>query len=412
VELDVSVRLAVALGLGLLVGLQREATEPHVAGIRTFALLTLLGALLGLLKEWTGAWVLAAGLLCVTTVLVGGAIVHARRGERPGLTTEVAALVMYAVGATVAWGHVTLGVLVGGVVAVLLQWKKPLHGFAGRMDEHELTAIFRLTLIGAVLLPVLPDRSYDPYGVINPFRIWLMVALICGITLVSYIAYRFLGRRAGTILGGLLGGLVSSTATTVSHARLSRASSDAARSSALVIAIASTVVFARIAFEVAVVAPQHLGSLLPPLGIVTAALAVGCGWLFATSRLEGPSEMPERDPLQLKTALGFGLLYALVLLGVAVAKEHLGDPGLYTVSVLSGLTDVDAITLSTAQMLDAGRLDVGIGWRMILVGAMSNLVFKAGIVALLGSRRTLKLVTLVFAGGIAAGALVLLLWPA
>jgi len=411
-DTTIALALAVSIGLGILVGLQREWAGPHLAGIRTFTLITLLGTVLGLLAK-DQAWLAPAGLLAVAAIVVGAYIVRSSEaGHTTGLTTAVAALLMYSAGMAVGVGKIEIGILVGGAVAVLLQWKQALHGIVERFGENDIRAIMQMVLIGLIVFPVLPNKSYGPYEVLNPAEIWLMVVLICGISLGSYLAYRFVGARAGTLLGAVLGGLISSTATTVSHARRSRKAKRAQAVPAVVIMAASTVVFIRVFIEIAIVAPGLLASLLPQLGVMASWMFVITGVLWWIARDEHDVSAPHPgDPLQLRAAMVFGLLYVAVLLGVAVAKQHLGDRALYGVAALSGLTDMDAITLSTAQLTKKGSIATDVGWRMIMIGAMSNIVFKAIVVAVLGNRRTLKIVATAFGLSLAGGALLLALWP-
>lgn len=408
----VAVKLALALGLGLLVGLQREWTAPHVAGIRTFALITVFGTVIGLSFNTLGGWIVGAGILALTAMIVVVNIMKFTGSEeQSGLTTQVAALLMYVVGVAIAIDQMALGVMVGGGVAVLLQWKQPLHGFVERIGEKDVRAIFQLVLIGLVVLPVLPDQDYGPYRVINLYEIWLMVVLICGISVGSYLAYKFLGARAGTVLGGILGGLISSTATTVSYSRRSRKLPDAAGLASLVIMISSTVVFGRVIVEVAIVAPTILPQLVPPLAVMMVLMMLISAAMYLFVRKDKPEALLEEDPSDLKSALLFGILYAVVLFAVAVAEEHFGDEALYGVAALSGLTDMDAITLSTAQMIKAERLAIDTGWRMILVGAMSNLFFKACAAAFLGNRQLLTRIVFVFGIAFVGGVLLLTFWP-
>ncbi len=405
-------KLALALGLGLLVGFQREWTAHHVAGIRTFALITVLGTLLAMFLDVAGALPIVAGLVAVAAIIITGVFVKFADGDvEPGLTTLFAALVMYAVGVAVGLDLTEVGVIVGGGTAVLLHWKKPLHAFVQRLGEVDVRAIIQLVLIALVILPMLPNRSFDPYGVLNPFEIWLMVVLIVGISLGGYIGYKFLGAKAGTLLGGILGGLISSTATTVSYARRSRRSPEISSLAALVIMIASTIVFGRVIVEVAVVAPEILQDILPPLVAMMGLMAIIATALYFLRKSDAESFELDEDPSELKAAIVFGLLYAGVLFAVAVVKEHFGDAGLYVVSALSGLTDMDAITLSTAQMIKKDNLTVDTGWRMILIGALSNLVFKGVAVGVLGHRALLKRVSLAFGIGLIGGLLILMYWP-
>lgn len=410
---ELFIRLAVALGLGLLVGLQRQRVDSAIAGIRTFGLITLFGAVCAQLGRVYGGWVVALGLLVAAGLVTAGNIIRVRNEEEadPGQTTEFAAVLMYGVGAWVMVGPMAVAVVLGGVVAVLLHLRDPLHRFVEKIGRGDLRAIMQFVAIALVILPVLPDRDMGPYGVLNPYQIWWMVVLIVGLSLAGYVAYKLLGAQAGAALGGALGGLISSTATTVSYSRRSKDDPDAARLAALVIMIASAVVYARVLVEVAAVAPRSLRQMGPPLGAMlgVAVLLSVIIWFFNRKR---PAELPEQEnPAELKSALVFGALYALVLLAVAFARERFGTAGLYAVAAISGLTDVDAITLSTSRLVEGGGLDVRTGWRAILLASLSNLVFKAGIVAVLGGGRLFLRIALLFGAALAAGAVILWFWP-
>ena len=391
--------LGIALGLGLLVGLQREhAAAARLAGIRTFPLVTILGTVCGLLSQSFGGWVVALGLMAVTALIVLGNTIEARSGiADPGLTTDVALLLMYAVGAYLPIGSREVAVTIGGGVAVLLHWKTLLHQTSSRLGENDFKEIMQFVLLSMVILPVLPDKAYGPYQVLNPHLIWLMVVLIVGINLGGYIAYKSLGETAGIALGGILGGMISSTATTASYSRRSALAPEGSRAAALVILIASSVVFLRILFIIAIVAPAFIQSAFPPMAIVavfTAALSLGFWFL----RRREPETMPSQaNPSELKTALLFGLIFAVVLLASAAARERFGQQGLYVVGAISGLTDIDAIALSTAQFVETGKLPSDTGWRVILLACMSNLIFKSAVVMVLGHRRLLRAIVPVIA---------------
>ncbi|MEN8376640.1 MAG: MgtC/SapB family protein [Gemmatimonadota bacterium] len=413
-SLSLFAQLAIALGLGLLIGLQRERTSSEMAGIRTFPLIALFGFLSGFLAGELGVWVTVAALLALSLIIVASQLMTRRAGGEvdPGLTTEVAALVTFVVGVIVALDHIALAVFVGGAAMLLLQWKGPLHRLAERIGHDEFRALTRLVLLALVILPVLPDRAYGPYGVLNPFRIWLMVVLIVGISLAGYVAYRFLGDRVGTLAAGAIGGLISSTAATVGFARHSTENPGWAVPAAVMVVIASTVTFARVLFEIAVVAPSALLGLGAPVAVMMLAMTAMSAALYWSAR-RVLREIPDQrtPPSGLRAALAFGVLYAAVLLGVAVAKEHFGLGGMYVVAALSGLTDMDAITLSTAQLVRSGDVGVDVGWRLILIGGLANLVFKGIAVAILGRGRTRTLVGGAFAGALAFGVLLLWAWP-
>ncbi|HYO11796.1 MAG TPA: MgtC/SapB family protein [Thermoanaerobaculia bacterium] len=409
---DIYIRLAVALGLGLLVGLQRERVDSGVAGIRTFALITVFGAVVGQIGKTFGGWLVAVGLLAVAVLVTAGNLARLSKGEaEPGQTTEITALLMYGVGVWLVVGSMPVAVVLAGVIALLLHLREPLHEFAGRMGEGDIRAIMQLVLIALVILPLLPDETFGPYDVLNPYQIWWMVVLIVGLSLLGYVAFKLFGAGAGAVLGGILGGLISSTATTVSYARRTKESPDLSRLAALVVMIASTVVFARVLVEIAAVAPGSFLALAPPLAaMLGVAVAVSVAFWFV-GRGEDPDLPKPSNPAELKAAVTFGVLYAVVLLAVAFARDRFGTAGLYIVAVLSGLTDVDAITLSTSRLVGGGRLDPEVGWRAILIAALSNMVFKAGIVAVLGDRRLLGRIAVLFGAVVAGGGVILWLWP-
>ena len=405
-------QLAVALGLGLLVGLQRERMDSAIAGIRTFALITVLGALAAQLGQVFGGWVVAAGLVASAGLVTAGNLSRLPEGKaEPGQTTEFAALVMYGIGAWLVVGSMAQAVVLGGVVALLLQLREPLHELAGKIGEPDIKAIMQLVLVALVILPLLPDRTFGPYGVFNPYQIWWMVVLIVGLSLLGYVGFKLFGSRAGTVVAGILGGVISSTATTVGYARRARQEPESSRLAALVVMIASAVVFARLLVEIAAAAPGSFQDLAPPLAAMLGmtVLLAGLAWLL--SRRRGREMPPPDNPAELKSAIFFGAIYAAVLLAVAFARDRFGTAGLYTVAAISGLTDVDALTLSTARLVSNGGLPAADGWRAILLAAMSNLVFKAGVVAVLGSRRMLGWVGALFGGALAGGAAIWWGWP-
>jgi len=400
--------LGLALGLGLLVGLQREWVASDIAGIRTFPLITMFGAMCGLLAEPLGVWVVSAGLIGVLGLFVIGNVLKVRAGRiDPGMTTEAAGLVMFIVGSALSAGFTAPAVATTGVVAVLLHWKKPLHKMVSRIDKRDFRAIIQFVIIALVILPVLPNETYGPYDVLNPHQIWLMVALIVGISLGAYVAYKLLGARVGSVLGGVFGGLISSTATTVSYARQTKDDTSLAPMAAMVIMIATCIVNVRVVIEMGIVSPSFLRSEWVPFAILFGVMAtLSVLMFFIAGRKKSDGYEPE-NPAQLKSALIFGGLYAVVLFAVAAAKENFGREAMYIVAALSGLTDLDAITLSTSRLVSEGRVEPDTGWRVIVVGMMSNLVFKAGAVAVLGSRTLLIYMAALLGISIVAGGVVL-----
>ncbi|MCW8127307.1 MgtC/SapB family protein [Microbulbifer halophilus] len=407
------VAFSIALGLGLLIGLQRERTTDRLGGIRTFPLIGLFGALSAhIARIHDSVWMLPAGLVCMTVLILLGNLGRLRGDEEStGITTEVTALLMYLLGAYLILGEMTVAVAVGGTIAVLLHLKPRMHEFANRLPERDLRSIMQFALISLIILPVLPNRTFGPYDVLNPFKIWLLVVLIVGIGLGGYGAYKLIGARAGTLLSGLIGGLISSTATTVSYARRAKSEAGITKLAALVILIASTSMFIRMFVEIAVVAPKMLVQLIPPLLALLLVSLVVCalGYRYVGQQ---ENEMPEQsNPAELTPALIFGALYALVILAIAAAKEYFGHRGIYVVALISGFTDVDAITLSTANLAGAGQIETGTAWRAMVIAAQANMVFKAGVAGMLGGLALFKRVLLLFGVPFVAGLFVLFFWP-
>lgn len=406
------VQLALALGLGFLVGLERQRHGDPIAGVRTFPLITAFGLLTMTLSGAPDGLMVVAGLVAVVALVVSANLLQGLRDEEPdiGITTEVATAISYLLGVAIGAGRSTLAVVTGGAMALILYWRQPAHRLVERLGPDEVRALMRLALIGLVILPVLPDQGYGPYGVMNPFETWLLVVLIVGISLAAYLAQRFLESEAGILLAGILGGLVSSTATTASYARRSAERPETSRGAGVVLLLASTVVFARVTAEVAVVAPGRLAELAPPIlavGAWMAFLSVGALWADSgTFQAEHDQEVP----WPFRVAVGFGLVYVVVLFASAVAQEHLGSRGVYGVALISGLTDVDAITLSSAQMLERGILDGDTAWRVILVGILANLGFKLCTAWALGAPALARRMSVLFGLSGLGGLAVLALW--
>ncbi|MFN0069285.1 MAG: MgtC/SapB family protein [Limisphaerales bacterium] len=405
--------LGVAVGLGLLVGLQRQRAGSPVAGIRTFALLALYGALSALAARALGGWVLAAAFLPVAALAVAARLGECRtEGGDVGLTTEVALLAVFVIGALPILGQREAATVAGATVAVLLHLKPQLHALAGRFAERDFTAIMQFVVVALVVLPLLPDRSFGPYDAVNPRKVWLLVVLITGLSLAGYIAFKFVGARAGAVASGILGGLVSSTATTVGFARRTKDAPGLAPLAVLVMALAAGVLVVRVALLLRVTAPGLFAAALGPLAVWLAVLAVLVVVLARRAPRQAVAGADLGNPSELRAALAFAGLYLAVLMAVAWAKERFGTAGLFVVAVLSGLTDMDAITLSLGRMTQKAQLPPDTAWRLVFTAAVSNTVFKAGMAVALG-HRALRGPALAAFGVIGASAALLAwLWPA
>jgi len=404
--------LFIALGIGLLVGLQKERTASPLAGLRTFALVSVVGAVTAILSSTTGPWVIVAALVAIAALMVLGNVMSMRKGDiDPGQTTEVAIILTFLIGALVVVGPREIAIVAGATLAMLLHLRDEMKGWVRRLSDRDVRAIMQFVVVSLIVLPVLPDETYGPYDVLNPREIWWMVVLIVGLNLIGYGAFRLMSERAGSILLGVLGGVVSSTATTMSYARHTKQNERASAAAVVIIWIASGMVFVRVLVEIGAVAPGLLPFAAGPLAIMLAVFALGATLAWRRGSASGESPLQPTNPSELKPAILFALLYAVVSLAIAAARDVLGITGMFAAAAIAGLTDVDAITLSTSQLVSRQVIDPDTGWRLILVATLSNMVFKFALVASLGSRSLAKPLSRLFTLGIIAGALLIAFWP-
>ena len=377
---------ATALGIGLLIGMERERRPDSAAGLRTFSLVALLGCLFGLLGDKTGGpWLLAVGLLVVSAAMIASNFSSQQEEQYRGFTSEAAIIVTYALGAAVWHGYATLAVMLAITTTILLYFKAELKQFSQRTTPKDINSILQFAVLSFVILPILPSQDFGPYDAINPRQIWWMVVLISGLALAGYLALRIVGARHGAAVLGIFGGLASSTATTMMFSRHASAHGELVRMSAIVILIANIMVMIRIGIVAGVVAP----TLIAPLVIVFAcgvlpgvALAL-YGWRTLASAGELP--MPEvKNPTELKIAISFALLYAVVLLAAAWLQDIAGNSGLYGVALVSGLTDADASVLSTLRLFNLEKLTGHDAVIAVTLALMANLIFKIGLVVSIG----------------------------
>jgi len=410
------ITLGIAFGLGLLVGLQREKSDHEMAGVRTFTLIAILGVVAGFLtRDFKNPFILPIFGIAITALMLMANFMKSKKEPNidVGQTTEVAVLLMFAIGSYLVLGNQIIGVVVGGILAILLYVKESLHNFIDRLKEKDLSAIMTFAGISLVILPILPNETFGPLDVLNPRNIWLMITLIVGISIVGYFIYKFLGKKTGLISNGILGGMISSTATTVSYSKKTTDSKSIHKLAAFIITVASAVSFIRILVEIGIVAPTKIPEVILPILAELVLMILLCAFLFYYIKKDKEeNEMPEpKNPAQFKTALFFGLLYGLVLLAVAFTKQEFGEDALYIVAIVSGLTDVNAITLSLSRLMQGGGLETSFGWRLILLAALSNLFFKGIIAAVLGTKLLAKWIGIVFGIAITAGFLIMWLWP-
>ena len=384
--------LGSALAIGLLIGVERgwqarQAAEgQRIAGLRTYGLFGLLGGGAALLGRSLGGTVLGLLFLGFAITVTATYLLQRRRGGDVGITSLVAALLTFVLGAMVALGHTGPAAAAAVVTVLLLGFKETLHGWLRRLEQEELHAALQLLLISVVVLPVLPDRGYGPWGALNPYQIWWMVVLIAAISFSGYMAVKIAGTEKGILLTGLFAGLASSTAVTLHLSRMARRETGLEHLLAAGILVACGTMYPRMVLLAAVVNPPLLPTLLPPLAamaVVTYGGALLFWWRSSTDT--GHPVTSLRNPLELRVALLFGLLLATVMLLGEALRNQFGAAGLYGLAAVSGLADVDAMTLTLARMTETG-LAAATAMTGMVVAAASNSVVKSALTVMVGGR--------------------------
>jgi len=407
------VALGLALGVGLLVGFERERHPDTVAGVRTFGFAGLIGGLSALLTpDGSTPWVLAAVAVLLGAAATAGGIVVAGRGLRAeledrsggrapraaeagrepfrdiGMTTALALVATTLLGGYTVLGDRSIAVAAAGVMFLLLYIRDPLHALIRRLGQEDVRAIATFVLIALVILPVMPDRTMGPLQAVNPRSAWMLVVLVVAISLAGYIAQVMLGARAGTAATGVLGGLVSSTAATVGAARRARDEGSVGLSAAVIL-LACGVLPLRLMVLVGVAGAEVLRVLWPWLAVIAAVTAIG-GWrsLRGARGLEGDlASLPKpKNPTQLRSAIAFAGVFVLIRLLTKGALAYLGMGAFLAVAAISGITDMDAIALSSAREAVEGILGPADAARGTLLALLVNTVFKLVVARTLGSK--------------------------
>lgn len=394
-------RVALAFGIGALVGIEREQSESGgtFAGSRTFPLFALVGALVGAFYPAALPAIIVA-LAVPLTVAYGAKVVLE---EDIGLTTLTAAILTVVLGALATHSQegAVVAVIVGGVVTVLLSAKGAIHEFASQIDDRERRASVKFILVVLVVFPLLPDEDLEVLFGLNPRFVWLMVVFVSGLSFAAYVLSRVLGAKRGIALTGVLGGFVSSTATTVSMAERTAETPALYRVCAFSTVVASIVMFPRALIEVAVVNRALLPHVAVPLGVMTGVGGAVAGMVYWRTGSLGDVESEIENPFRLRPALVFGAVFAAVLLVSEFANQWFGASGIYATAFVSGLADVDAITLTLSRLAAEGAVSRQVATTGIVLGAVANTLVKAGLTLLIGTRK-LALVVMAVLGIVAA----------
>ena len=410
---DILIRLTLALSIGLLLGLERgwhgrkESEGDRIAGIRTFALTGLLGGVSGWLSDLASPVFPALVMLVLGGLLAVSYLASVKENADLGLTTEIALLLTFALGVISVLGQKAPAVAVAVVAVLLLTAKPRLHRWITQIKRFELEAVFKLALISAVILPLLPDQGYGPGSVLNPYALWWAVVVVAGLSFIGYGAVRFLGVRAGILATAVFGGLASSTSTTLALARVARKKDTLSGLAATGILMAGSVTFLRILALVTLFEPSLIAPLALPMGLMSATGLLGAAivYRFAVRDQDAQGVIHGvENPLELTAAIGFGVVLAVVLVAVYYLRDWFGTGGVYIGAAFSGLTDVDALTISVSRLVK-GDLLVQSGAIAIFIAALVNTGVKGGLALVAGNTRLGLRVIAVYVAVIGAGGL-------
>jgi len=407
------IRLAAALAIGLLAGTvrgwqQRSAGEHRrVAGLRTFGLAGLLGGLVGAVSLETSPIILGIGLAVFVGAFASFQWLEARFDNDVSVTSVVAAMMTFILGAYAVVGDVQIAVPAAIAMTALLALREPLHQWVASLRWEEIRATLILLGMSFLLLPLLPDRTVDPWDTLNPAEIWLFAIMIAAISFIGYVCIRKWGEQRGVILAALAGGLASSTATTLTLARLAKQRKGAERLLAGGILLSGTVMVARVGIVSMLLSDGQLIGLVPALiAAIIVQLAFGLLFVFRQESAEGP-ELVVTNPLELGTALKMAAAIAAVMLAAGLAERLLGEPGVLALAGVSGVLDVDAVTISMAR-LAGDKLTLVTAMQATGLAVAVNTVAKAAMAGFAGGRKIGAYVGMVSALALAAGATVLL----
>lgn len=400
--------LLTALGVGFIIGTERGWNErdrdegDRIGGIRTFTLASLLGAVSGELTPVTTSWFPAAALLAFALLVAASYRESAEETDDIGITTSLSLLLTFGLGLWASFGFLLYSIITAVVVVAFLGYKPVLHKWTNRLDVQEIYGGIKLLIISFLILPLLPDKGFGPYEALNPYWLWWMVILITGLSFIGYVSIKYFGDKIGVLLTAFTGGLASSTAVTLSLAEIARK----ARVTKLLmsgVVIASIIMLIRVLLEVLVVNAGLIELLWIPLLVMGLVSITGIGVLLVIQQASDDAEtsLELTNPFQIGMALKFAILLAAVLVLSEAMQVWFGDSGIYVLSFISGLMDVDPITLSLAKMAQS-TLSAEVATRGIVIAVFCNTVVKAGLFAFIaGFKHSWQLLVIMIMSGLA-----------
>src|SRR3989344_3015634 len=390
----------IALALGALIGLEREyATylkKSHdFAGIRTFPLITLFGALAAYLGDKFSMWifVVSTGIIGFLILLAYFTLSHEKKDKHFGTTSDVAAFLAFFIGAISYYGEILLAVSLTIAITIILYARSFLHNLAEKITPKEIEDTIKFSIVAFVILPLLPNKEFV-FSLFNPYIIWLMVVLVSAISFVGYILMKWLGEK-GIGIAGILGGLVSSLAVMSNLAERSKMDRKISITLAWAAILASGVMFIRVLIEIFAVNPTLFAHLVIPIGLLATITGLFCAFLFFRTKQQTKGKIELSSPLKLRKAIKFGVFFAAILALIKIANTYFDTEAIYVVSFLSGLVNLDAITLSLSQLANNGLMQET-AKNGIIIAILTNLALKGGIAYYLGSKEFRETITAFF----------------
>lgn len=384
---DLFIRLIISVLIGLLVGVERERNltekDQLFAGIRTYPLIAILGFLSGLISNKTSDGVFIA-IFSIYGLLVVTSYYFSAKKTNMGGTSEISLILVFLLGYLVYLDYVLLSAMITLVIVIFLAFKSQFHTFADKIVQEDIYATIKFALITLIILPILPNKTYDPFDVINPQKIWYLVVLIAGVSFVGYVLFKVIGNKRGIQLLSILGGIASSTAVTLSFTSLSKEHKQLSKSYAAGILMASSIMFPRVILIIAVLNIELALKITVPFLIFFIAGIAFSSILWKRTKTKAVEKVKIKNPFKVLFAVKFGILFAIILFISSAAQYYFGDKGIYLSSIFAGFADVDAIVLSLTQ-LTKQNLSIDSAAIGIVIAATANSFVKAFISSFLGA---------------------------
>lgn len=384
-----------SLLLGAVIGLERETMIQRngmqsVAGIRTFSFISLMGAVSGILGQLVSPLLTVAGFLSVVVLVAMGYIAEQKQ-NKIGLTTEITSLITFLTGVLVTYGQIFLGVIVTIAVMTILSQRQFLHKFAGKLESYELFASVKFAIIAFIVLPLLPDKTFDPWNALNPHQIWLIVVLISGLNFAGYILNKIFGEKKGMALTGFFGGFVSSTAVNLSLAEQSKSKKGSIHTSALLLALflaqAASLLLTQL--ELFILNRGLFFKAVLPINTVIFILLAFAIYFYRSHEktMQMDKTVNMKSPFTLSQALLFGGIFSAMMLSIKVLFAYIGNTGLYITALFSGLISLDAMTVTVAEITGNGGIAMEQGMTLLLLGIIMSIVQKIAALMLFAERK-------------------------